>query len=52
MLVVYTKCNRLSHEKGFMLLLSGYFLFCFAKGLAKCRFGVFDKSQILHIWTP
>jgi hypothetical protein len=27
------------------------FLFCFAKGLVKCKFGVFDKSQILHILT-
>jgi hypothetical protein len=36
-----------------MVLLSFYFLFCFAKGLAKCKFGgVFDKRQILHIRTP
>ena len=27
------------------------FSFCFAKGLAKCKFGVFDERQILHIWT-
>jgi hypothetical protein len=25
------------------------FHFCFAKGLAKCNFGVFDQYQILYI---
>ena len=33
------------------LLLLFCFSFCFAKGLAKCKFGVFDERQILHIWT-
>ena len=26
--------------------------FCFVKGLVKCKFGVFDEYQILHIWVP
>jgi hypothetical protein len=28
------------------------FHFCFAKGLAKCKLGVFDECQIVFIWTP
>jgi hypothetical protein len=32
-LIAYAKCNRLSHDRGFM------FHFIFAKGLAKCKFG-------------
>jgi hypothetical protein len=39
-LVTYAKCNCLSHDSGFMFhALILFFIFFFAKGLAKCKFG-------------
>ena len=37
-LVVYAKCNRFPHDSGLIFLVFVVFLFCFAKGLAKCKF--------------
>jgi hypothetical protein len=39
MLVAYAKCKRLSHDSKFMFHALILFSFCFAKGLAKCKFG-------------
>jgi hypothetical protein len=39
-LVAYAKCNRFSHESILMFFcFNCVFHFCFAKGLAKCKFG-------------
>jgi len=39
-LLAYAKCNRLSHKRGFMFhaFILFFVLFCFVKGLAKCKF--------------
>jgi hypothetical protein len=39
-------------EEDLCFMLWFCFSFCFAKGLAKCKFGVFDECQKVYIWTP